>query len=676
MEGADEKGQDGPQVDTPMRKGRDIAFERGTTDKHLGRLARLLRGGSRRFAPTFGEPDAPVPRARGRGDGPRLADETRYRDLVEQVPVVFYQAEAGADGRWLYVSPRIVDLVGFTAEEWMSDPHLWFKRIHPDDKHWVLAHEDNDWHDGQDPRGSDDYRLLAKDGRVVWVSDQAGVSLDDDGCPLYWSGVLTDITEDKAREGQLARRALHDPLTGLANRALLVDRIGHAVRSSAGRDSAVAVLLLDLDDFKTLNDGLGREAGDELLKMIGERLQEVLEPQHTLARLGGDEFCVLVEGDGPAEATRIAGRVVDVFTEPFLIGGREVFSHASVGLASAASERDEADELIRNAEVAMYLAKRGEGAGVRVFEPHMHAATMRRLQLKLDLQRAIDQLELSVHYQPCVNLASGKITGVEALARWTHPLSGSVPPLEFIPLAEETGLIIHLGRWILNEACDQATAWQVGLDAPALTVAVNLSARQLSHPGLVEDVDAALARSGLDPALLTLEITESVLMVNVAETIERLEQLKALGVRLAVDDFGTGYSSLNYLARFPLDVLKIDKSFVDDLPARSEGVHLAGAIVKLGQSLELELVAEGIEHVAQRDELLAMGCREGQGFLFAKALPPAPFEALFRAGAGSSDETGPPDRLGRLARGLSGDAGRGGFVLGRGLRGGQAEVES
>ncbi|MGH2576785.1 MAG: putative bifunctional diguanylate cyclase/phosphodiesterase, partial [Actinomycetota bacterium] len=375
-----------------------------------------------------------------------------------------------------------------------------------------------------------------------------------------------DISERKAFEEQLEHQAFHDPLTELANRALFRDRVEHALERQTRDGRPVSVLFMDLDDFKTINDTLGHAAGDQLLREAGERLKNCLRAADTAARLGGDEFGVLLEdagtGGAGVEAADVAARIMAALQDPFHLGRKEVFARGSIGIATARPDLEgvpqSAEELLRNADVAMYMAKEAGKGRYQVFEPAMHDTALRRLELKADLQRAVDNREFVLHFQPIIELETGEITGLEALLRWNHPERGMVLPLEFIPLAEETGLIVPIGRWVIEEACRQAVQLKERFPATPLHMAVNLSARQLQRPEIVGEIAETLMELGLDPGDLILEITESVMMRDMDLSIQRLTELKELGVKLAVDDFGTGYSSLNYIRRFPVDILKVD----------------------------------------------------------------------------------------------------------------------
>jgi diguanylate cyclase (GGDEF)-like protein len=422
-------------------------------------------------------------------------------------------------------------------------------------------------------------------------------------------------------------QAFHDSLTGLPNRELFSERLSAALQEVDRTGGMTAVLFLDLDGFKTVNDSLGHVVGDDLLVAVGGRLKGSLRPDDLAARFGGDEFAVLLEGlVDIRDAERIAERVLDSLRKPFSIGEHDLSVTASVGIAGAGSSDV---DLLRDADLAMYQAKGGGKNRFESYEPGMHKAVVSRLALEADLQRAIERHELRLHYQPIVRLRTGRIIGVEALVRWQHPERGLMPPIEFVPLAEETGLIVPLGRWVLNEACHRAAAWQ--RLHPALALGVNLSSVQLTGLGLRAEVSQALSESGLDPRSLILEITETVLMHDVDSTAKGLRELKDLGVQLAVDDFGTGYSSLQYLRGLPIDILKIAKSFVDGVAGASGESALARAIIDLGDSFQLRVVAEGIEARDQLNSLLELGCELGQGFLFARPQEPGDLEALLKA---------------------------------------------
>jgi diguanylate cyclase (GGDEF)-like protein len=442
---------------------------------------------------------------------------------------------------------------------------------------------------------------------------------------------------------QLKHQAFFDSLTDLPNWALFRDRLSEALAREASKPPSI--LVFDLDDFKTVNDSLGHSVGDQLLVAVAERLRRLVAVQHTPARLGGDEFAVLVdEPRDDRELVELAEHILEALRAPFMLDGKEVSTAASLGIASATRGGD-AGDLLRNADLAMYKAKaRGRG-NYEIFEASMHADVVRRLELKADLQAALERKELSLRYQPIVELASGRIKGFEALVRWRHPVRGEMAPDEFIPLAEETGLIVPIGQWVLEEACRQAARWQAGHPGePALTLGVNLSPVQLQRPGLVDDVARILRAARVDPRSLTLEITESVFLEDADAMIEKLKTLKELGVQIAIDDFGTGYSSLSYLARLPIDTLKIAKPFVDGIDTESEEGALAEAIIRMSEALGLTTLAEGIEGPGQRDSLKKLGCQLGQGYFFARPLDQDAMDSFLRFGS-----TRPDGRPGRLA---------------------------
>jgi diguanylate cyclase (GGDEF)-like protein len=448
-----------------------------------------------------------------------------------------------------------------------------------------------------------------------------------------------DVTDRVRLERELVRQALTDPLTGLANRALFNDRVVHAL-ARAGRDPGrVATMLIDLDGFKLVNDGLGHGAGDAVLVAVADRLRNAVRDGDTVARLGGDEFAVLLEDvRTPEEANAAALRMLAALATP-VSAPTEVFVGASIGVATATTE-DDAGTLLRHADIAMYIAKaRGKGQHVH-FERQMRERAVARVHLEADLRAAVGEIpagtvDFHVVYQPIIALDTARLASAEALLRWQHPERGLVLPLDFIPVAEETGLIVPLGLWVLGEACREAAAWPAGPDGIAPGVSVNLSGRQLQEASLVDDVRAVLARTGLPAERLTLEITESVVMRDTTQTLACLRALKALGVRLAIDDFGTGHSSLAYLRQFPVDVLKIDKSFVDGLAHGGDAAALARTIIALADTLQLHTVAEGIETVGQQAALEALGCGLGQGYLFARPMAAADLARLL-AGNGTA----------------------------------------
>jgi diguanylate cyclase (GGDEF)-like protein/PAS domain S-box-containing protein len=462
------------------------------------------------------------------------------------------------------------------------------------------------------------------------------------------SGVVLntrDVSERKELEDQLTHEAFHDSLTKLANRTLFKDRVDHALRRRQAGDGGVAVLFLDLDGFKEVNDSLGHASGDQLLIRVAERLRTSVRPEDTVARFGGDEFAVLIETATREHGTvEVARRMAEALREPFTVENQEIHVRASIGIAAAdpdPREATDADQLMRNADLAMYRAKAAGQGGFAQYDPQMHTGLVERLQLESDLRRAVDTPELELHYQPTIELATGALIGFEALARWRHPVRGFVSPADFIPLAESTGLIRPIGTWVLNEACRQAASWSTDAAGRPLTMSVNVSGRQFERTDLPAIVAAALAESGLSPDRLCLEMTESVLMNDNDEIRALLRRLKDMGVRLAIDDFGTGYSSLSYLHRFPVDTLKIDRSFVERLSHQPEDAALARAIVQLGQSLGMVTVAEGIEQYDQFLALRQMTCELGQGYYFSRPLAAAEAGRLVYDAAPAAVASGP-----------------------------------
>jgi diguanylate cyclase (GGDEF)-like protein/PAS domain S-box-containing protein len=523
----------------------------------------------------------------------------------------------------------LTKLFGYTREEFGSHKSAWQKFIHPADSERVWKDLKAHIRSGLTHWASE-YRFRRKDGSYAFVIDRGYVVYNDEGRPVRMLGSMMDVTDRKNLEQQLTHQALHDPLTGIANRILFRDRVEHALAKLPRINFGLSVLFLDLDNFKAINDSLGHAAGDRLLILVAERLQDCLRATDTAARLGGDEFAVLIESvQRNEESLVIAERILEVMRQPFHIEGREVFVGVSIGIANCSNEKATADELLRNADLAMYLAKSGGKGRYVIFEPRMHDELMQRIELEEDLRRGIDSKEFILYYQPIFDLDTSRPLGVEALVRWKHPKFGVLPPMRFIPLAEETSLIVPLGDWILTEACRQTAEWKNRLDlADDFSVTVNISIRQFQSNELMGIVNKALKLSGLPPKCLILEITESFLMQDTEATINKLNELRKIGCRLAIDDFGTGYSSLSYLQRFPIDILKIDKSFVDKLGRGGEGNAVARAIITMGDSLRLKTIAEGIEFAEQISELRDLGCAAGQGFHFAKPLDAGSIEGF------------------------------------------------
>lgn len=466
---------------------------------------------------------------------------------------------------------------------------------------------------GTADRSGGEVRFLKRDGSEFWGS--VTISRATGARDVRFIAMIEDVSERKVLEAKLLQQAFYDGLTGLANRSLLRDRVEHALARGQREKAAVVVLFLDLDHFKHVNDTLGHAAGDALLQVVAGRLLNATRGADTVARLGGDEFAVLLENaPTEAEARIVAERITHALQAPVTLPqGNSVRVASSIGIARADGV-ETVDELLRNADVAMYAAKSTSRGGWVFFDPSMHSALVDRVTLESDMRRALEDNEFWVAYQPIVDLASQRVTGLEALVRWRHPTRGTIPPSSFVPVAEETGLILPIGQLVLMEACRQVARWNA--DGRVLSITVNLSARQLQAPELEQDVQLALAASGLSPSHLVLEITESVLMESGGLTLGRLQALKALGVRLAIDDFGTGYSSLSYLQQFPVDILKIDRTFTNGLNRGPNEDALARTIIALGDLLTLRTIAEGVEQAGQHERLKDLGCDYGQGYLF------------------------------------------------------------
>lgn len=498
--------------------------------------------------------------------------------------------------------------------------------------------------------------LRLRDGACTWRHAEL-IATSRLHSPAVQGIVVTvrDITERKAFEQQLTQQAFFDALTGLPNRVLFLDRLKQALVRAGRRQDAVGLLFIDVDNFKIINDSLGHHVGDQLLTEAAARLRSCVRAQDTVARLSGDEFVVVLELlAGEDDAVPVANAIAHQFSRPFKLDGREVVITASIGIALSDAGQDNADNLVRNADLAMYRAKSDGRARYVLFDPSMHTDTLARLELEGDLRRALDQGELRVHYQPIVTMDTGKVSEVEALVRWQHPTRGLVSPIDFIPLAEETGLIVPLGQWVLEEACRQVAAWhqQFPLE-PRLTLSVNLSPRQFQKPFLVADVARVLHEAGLPASFLKLEITEGVIMRDVEATIRTLWELKNLGLQIAIDDFGTGYSSLAYLKRLPLDVLKIDRSFVSGIGQSQEDTAIVHAIMALAKSLNLTVTGEGIETAEQAALLGEWGCDRGQGYLFSKPLDGLATGTLLQTAADSDRALKSEHRKTDQAAGLS-----------------------
>lgn len=545
--------------------------------------------------------------------------EEKYRNIFENAAEGIFQTTV--DGQYLSANPALIRIYGYdSVEELTADITNISNQLYVDPKRrteFVRLLQTND-------RVMDfESQIHRKDGAIVWVSENARVVRDGNNAFLYYEGTAADITQRKAAEQQLVHNAFHDRLTGLANRALFMDRLTHLIdRTGRRRSHVYAVFFLDIDRFKIINDRLGHSAGDRLLLAVSQRLLRCVRACDTVARLGGDEFAILLEDiRNMDEAISVAGRIGTELAAPFEMEGEAIFTSASIGIALRPEGASSADSMLRDADIAMYQAKARGRAGHEVFVPQMQEGVRARLQLEADLRWAVERREFQLHYQPIVNLLTGRLAGFEALLRWKHPIRGWVSPAEFIPLAEETGFILAIGEWVIAEACRQLQRWQEQFpELSPLQISVNVSGRQFSNPNLIEQIRNALTETGSDPTCLKLEITESSIMENSDAATEMLQQAQDLGISKSLDDFGTGYSSLSYLHRLPIDTLKIDRSFVSPIGFPGENLEIVRTIINLAHNLGKDVVAEGIETEQQWTELRTMGCEYGQGFYFSRAV--------------------------------------------------------
>ena len=549
-------------------------------------------------------------------------------------------ARGANDGLWdwnlktndIYLSPRWKNMLGYEETEMANTLEEWFKRIHAEDVNKVnesiAAHLE-----GLTPHYESEHRMLHQNGTYCWVLSRGVAVRDGDGKVIRLAGSQTDITQGKIR----------DVLTSLPNRLLFMDRLEQAVKNARrSKDYLFAVFFLDLDRFKVVNDSLGHVMGDQLLVATARRLESCLRSTDaiarlgespTVARLGGDEFTILLDGiKHVSDATIIADRLQRELTLPFNLNGREVFTTVSIGIAVSATGYDRPEELLRDADTAMYRAKALGKARYELFDPAMRDIAVASLQLETDLRRAIERQEFENFYQPIVSLETGRIVGFEALVRWRHPERGLVLPADFILAAEESGMIVSIGYWVLREACRQMKAWQARFPvANSWMISVNLSTKQFKQPNLVEQIEHILEETKLQSSSLKLEITESLIMDSVDPATAMLSQLKTLGIQLSIDDFGTGYSSLSYLHQFPMDTLKVDRSFVSRMATNGQSTDIAHTIVILAHQLSLDVVAEGVETAEQLAQLRSLGCEYAQGHYFSEAVNAEKAQALIEA---------------------------------------------
>ncbi|MEW5774482.1 MAG: EAL domain-containing protein [Thermodesulfobacteriota bacterium] len=555
--------------------------------------------------------------------------ENKYRGLFENAIEGIFQA--APDGTIIDANPTMARIFGYpSAEEFMAALNDENVTMFEDDgrdrvfRTLLLA---------QGEVLDFESQVCRKDDRVIWISQNARAVRNEAGDVLFFEGSVEDITARKVAQDRLLYQAFHDQLTGLPNRTLFLDHLTMAMRRRERRkDYIFAVLYLDLDRFKVINDSLGHAIGDELLKAVAERLAVYVREVDTVARFGGDEFAVLLEDiSAPREAIKIARRILDDISRPYDLSGFEVRTSASIGIVLITEGYETSELILRDADTAMYKAKEQGKARFKVFNQKMHDQAMHLLELENDLRKALEREEFVLFYQPIIDLGAGRLAGFEALVRWMHPQLGLVGPVEFIPLAEDTGLIFGLGEWVFRTACAQVSAWRrlVG-DGATPHVAVNLSPKQFMQPNLVQVMQQIMEQTGADPEKLKVEITESVLMDNAEAAVDMLGKLRRLGLHLSIDDFGTGYSSLSYLQRFPVDVLKIDRSFIRQFGPERESQVLVRSIVSLARSLNLKVVAEGVDRPEQVGLLRELGCDFAQGYLFSRPVPADQAEALLR----------------------------------------------
>ena len=537
---------------------------------------------------------------------------------------------ASNDGLWdwnlktnkIYYSDRWKEMLGFNDDEISDTPDEWLSRIHQEDHDRVRASIDA-YLEGTTSNFEIEYRIRHFSDNYLWMMAKGLAIRTSSGRATRFAGSQTDVSERKSNEEQMIYDALHDTLTSIPNRTLLLDRIRQSlVRRKRYPKTSFAIIFIDLDRFRLVNESLGHIHGDELLQLISARLKETIPIGDTVARLGGDEFSVLLQDiDSVRDVEVIAKDIQNSFSKPFFLGDKEVFASASMGIAHSDNNYKTPEEILRDSELAMYRAKRGGKSQSIVFQPQFRQSSLSPIDLDTDLRRALDRDEMELHYQPIISMRDRTISGFEALLRWSHRSRGVISPNEFIPLAEETGLIYDLGQWVLGKACKQIAAWNKSKEKEdQLEISINLSSRQFSDPNLVEGIVENIEKSGFDAEFLKIEITESALMQNAQRSVSMLNQLKDLNIKVCVDDFGTGYSSLSYLHTFPIDTLKIDRSFVHDMSRNFRNMEIIRTIIMLAHNLKLDVIAEGVETGEQDAQLSALGCQFAQGFYFSRPL--------------------------------------------------------
>ena len=538
--------------------------------------------------------------------------------------------QASNDGLWdwdlktnkILYSDRWKEMLGFNDDEISDTADEWLSRVHPEDHDRVRASIDA-YLEGTTSNFEIEYRIRHFSDNYLWMMAKGLAIRTSDGRATRFAGSQTDVSERKSNEEQMIHDALHDTLTSIPNRTLLLDRIRQSlVRRKRYPKTSFAIIFIDLDRFRLVNESLGHIHGDELLQLISARLKETIPISDTVARLGGDEFSILLQDiNSVRDVEVIAKDIQNLFSKPFVLGDREVFASASMGIAHSDNDYKTPEEILRDAELAMYRAKREGKSQSIVFQPQFRQSSLSPIDLDTDLRRALDRDEMELHYQPIISMRDRTISGFEALLRWSHRSRGVISPNEFIPLAEETGLIYDLGQWVLGKACKQIATWNKSKKKEdQLEISINLSSRQFSDPNLVEGIVENIEKSGFDAEFLKIEITESALMQNAQRSVSMLNQLKDLNIKVCVDDFGTGYSSLSYLHTFPIDTLKIDRSFVHDMSRNFRNMEIIRTIIMLAHNLKLDVIAEGVETGEQDAQLSALGCQFAQGFYFSRPI--------------------------------------------------------